>query len=119
MKKKILVLQKQSPYGSSLARDGLDYVLTSAAYDQEISLVFMAEGVWQLHANQSPQNIGQKSQAAALDVLGLYDIENVFVCAEDLSERQLTADDLSVDVEVVNRQFIKGLIQEQDAVIGF
>lgn len=119
MKKKILVLQKHAPYGSSLARDGLDYVLTSAAYDQDISIAFIADGVWQLMKNQAPDAIGQKSQSAALDVLSLYDIEQLYVCEEDLSERNLSKDDLSVDVELVKREQIQKLINDQDAVIGF
>lgn len=119
MKKKILVLQKQAPYGSSLARDGLDYVLTSAAYDQDISIAFIAEGVWQLVSGQHPEGIGQKSQSAALEVLSLYDVEDLYVCEEDLSERHLMLDQLAVQVQPLTRKQITQLIHEQDAVIGF
>lgn len=119
MKKKILVLQKQAPYGSSMARDGLDYVLTSAAYDQDISVAFIAEGVWQLVSDQRPEGIAQKSQSAALEVLSLYDVEDLYVCEEDLIERGLKLDQLAVQVKSLSREQIKQLIHEQDAVIGF
>lgn len=119
MKKKILVLQKHAPYGSSLARDGLDYVLTSAAYDQEMSIAFIAEGVWQLVNQQNPSEIGQKSQLAALQVLDIYDIENLYVCEEDLQERNLAKEQLGIDVKILNRDSIKQMIQTQDTVIGF
>jgi len=117
--KKILVLQKQAPYGSSLARDGLDYVLTSAAYDQDISMAFIGDGVWQLVKSQQPAEIKQKSQLAALDVLSLYDVEKLYACHEDLNARGLSPQDLGVDVTCIRRAEIKQLMVEQDHVIGF
>ena len=119
MNKNILVLQTQAPYGSSLARDGLDYVLTSAAYDQNISIVFMNDGVWQLKQNQAPSAIQQKSQLGAIEVLSLYGVESLFVCREDLTERGLPADNLPDNVSLIERSDIRTLMDAQDSIIRF
>ncbi len=50
--KKLLFISRHAPYGSSLARDALDAVLASSAYDQQLSLLFMDDGVFQLLKNQ-------------------------------------------------------------------
>src|SRR5690554_7301836 len=77
MQKRILLISRHAPYGSSIAREALDAVLASAAYDQQISLLFMDDGVFQLLAEQDPGSIGQKSFASMLSALPLYDVTNI------------------------------------------
>lgn len=119
MTKNILVLQTQAPYGTSLARDGLDYVLTSAAYDQNITIVFMNDGIWQLLPNQKPNSIQQKSQISAIEVLSLYDVDELYVCEEDLKKRQVDADCLPQGISIMNRESIRSLMNTQDSIIRF
>jgi tRNA 2-thiouridine synthesizing protein C len=119
MTKKILVIQRTAPYGSSLGREGLDYVLTSAAYDQNISLLFLGDGAFQLLSNQQTKNINLKSQLSALEILPLYDIENLYVTEEDLLERNLTKSQLGIKVDIIKRADVHNLIEQQDHVMGF
>lgn len=119
MNKNILVIQRTAPYGSSLAREGIDYVLTSAAYDQNISLLFLGDGVFQLLAEQDSKNIQLKNQLSALEVLPLYDIENLYITEEDLSERHLNKKQLGLNVNIISRSDVHALIAQQDHVVGF
>jgi tRNA 2-thiouridine synthesizing protein C len=119
MTKNILVIQRTAPYGSSLGREGLDYVLTSAAYDQNISLLFLGDGAFQLLSNQQSKHINLKNQLSALEVLPLYDIENLYVTQEDLSERNLSQSQLGIKVIVIKRADVHNLIEQQDHVVGF
>ena len=119
MSKNILVIQRTAPYGSSLAREGLDYVLTSAAYDQNIQMLFMADGVFQLVKTQDSSDIQLKSHLGAMEVLPLYDIEDLYVIQEDLTERSLTTDQLGLSVKVISRNDAHSLIDQQDHVMGF
>ena len=119
MSKNILVIQRTAPYGSSLAREGLDYVLTSAAYDQNIQMLFMADGVFQLVKTQDSSDIQLKSHLGAMEVLPLYDIEDLYVIQEDLTERNLTTDQLGLSVKVISRNDAHSLIDQQDHVMGF
>lgn len=119
MSNKILVMQRHAPYGNSIARDGLDYILTCAAYDQELSVIFMGDGVFQLIANQEPANIQLKTHLGVLELFELYDISRVYAVREDLLERHIAPDMLGIKVIEIDRQEVGHLIQQQHQVIGF
>jgi|MDTG01.3.fsa_nt_gb tRNA 2-thiouridine synthesizing protein C len=115
----ILILQRQAPYGSSIAREGLDFILTSAAYDQNLSVLFLTDGVFQLLTNQNSKAIELKNHAGALEVLPLYDIENLYAVSEDLMERSINPSDILAGVNIINREQAKQLIEQHTKVIGF
>ncbi len=119
MTNKLLIIQRSAPYGTSLAREGLDYILTSAAYDQDISILFLGDGVFQLLKNQDAQNIQLKSQIAAMEILPLYDIEKLYAVKEDLDERSLSTQMLGLEVTIISRKQVSQLTQQQDKVLSF
>ncbi|MEY8205608.1 MAG: sulfurtransferase complex subunit TusC [Bermanella sp.] len=119
MTHKILIIARSAPYGSSLAKEGLDYVLTSAAYDQEICLLFSGDGLFQLLKQQEPRGIHLKSQLAAMEILPLYDIENLLAVEEDLIERNIQSDQLGVKVRLIKRAEVGQLIHAHHKVISF
>ncbi len=119
MTNKILIIQRTAPYGSSLAREGLDYVLTSAAYDQDISLLFLGDGVFQLLKNQQSQDINLKPQGSALEILPLYDINKIYAVKEDLEERKLLDSDLAIKIQTVPRSAVSEFIKSQEKVVSF
>ncbi len=119
MTHKILIIARSAPYGSSLAREGLDYVLTSAAYDQDISLLFMGDGLFQLIKQQDSQAINLKSHIGAMEILPLYDIESFFAVQEDLIERGLNIEQLGLNVTIIKRTEVSQLINSQDKVLSF
>jgi tRNA 2-thiouridine synthesizing protein C len=115
----ILILQRHAPYGSSIAREGLDFILTSAAYDQNLTILFLGDGVFQLLNNQDSKAIELKNHASALEVLPLYDIENLFVIEEDLSERSIEHSQIMDNVNIITRAQGKVIIEQHTKVIGF
>jgi len=115
----ILILQRQAPYGSSLAREGIDYALTSAAYDQNISILFLGDGVFQTLKNQDSTGIQLKNHGSALEVLPLYEIENLYVIEEDLRARGLTTDQVLDSIAVISSAKGKDLIHSHKKIIGF
>lgn len=120
MNKKLLIISRQPPYGSSLPREALDVALAAAVYDQDISLLFMDDGVFQLVAEQSPEHLQQKNLAAVLSALPLYGIEQIFVHRESLEQRSLTPDDVSLEgVTLLSTADIKALIDQQDHLLSF
>ncbi|MEH6344701.1 MAG: sulfurtransferase complex subunit TusC [Bermanella sp.] len=119
MTNKILIIQRTAPYGSSLAREGLDYVLTSAVYDQDISLLFLGDGVFQLLKNQDSLGVNLKPQGSALEILPLYDISKIYAVKEDLQERSLLEADLILSVKTLSRNDISQFIKQQEKVVSF
>ena len=118
-KQDILILQRHAPYGSSLAREGLDFALTSAAYDQNLSLLFMGDGVFQVVGNQDSKNISLKSHSGALEVLPLYDIENLYAVKEDLEQRNIQESQLLEGIQIIDRQAANTLIHSHSKIVGF
>lgn len=118
--KKILFISRHAPYGSSLAKDALDAILASSAYDQQLGLLFMDDGVFQLLANQSPSAIKQKSFAALLPVLPLYDINSIYVHYESLEKRKIKPDELVLEsIQIIDSTAIGKLLAKQDQLLSF
>ena len=115
----ILILQRHAPYGSSIAREGLDFILTSAAYDQNLTVLFSFDGVFQLLQQQNSKNIELKNHASALDVLPLYDVENLYAIKEDLDGRNIHSNQIASSVKIIDREQAKALIEQHSKIIGF
>ncbi len=122
MPKNLLFVSRHAPYGQSIAREALDALLGAAAYGQNLSLLFMDDGVFQLLKRQNPSKLPQKSLAASLPVLPLYEVENIFVHCESLRERAIHRDALVFDtgqIQVIDSQGVAELIAEQDQILSF
>lgn len=118
--KKILFVSRQAPYGNSSAREALDALLAASAYDQDLSILFMDDGVFQLVAGQNPKVIQQKNLGASLQALELYGIENIYIQRESLEKRGLTATNLAIEkVQIVDSEQIKQLMSQQDQILSF
>ena len=118
--KKIMFISRHAPYGSSLAKDALDAILAASAYDQQLSLLFMDDGIFQLLKNQSANEIAQKSFAAILPVLPIYEINSVYVHRESLEKRQITINELVLDgVQIIDSATICSLLTQQDQLLSF
>ena len=118
--KKLLFVSRHAPYGSSLAKDALDAILAASAYDQQLSLLFMDDGVFQLLNNQHTHQIEQKSFSAILPVLALYEINSVYVHRESLENRQITINELVLDsVQIIDSAAISSLLAQQDQLLSF
>lgn len=118
--KKLLFISRHAPYGSSLAKDALDAILASSAYDQQLSILFMDDGVFQLLTNQAASEIAQKSFSSLLPVLPLYEINSIYVHYESLEKRQITINELVLDsVQVIDSSAICRLLAQQDQLLSF
>ncbi|MEJ2533872.1 MAG: sulfurtransferase complex subunit TusC [Halioglobus sp.] len=118
-RKTLLVIVRQSPYGSSLARASLDTALAAAALDQPVSLLFLGDGVLQLLPDQHSEAIGVKNIGRLLGSLPLYDIESVYIDAGAAARYQLDTKDLVLPVKPVDPAAVRRLINDCDNVIGF
>jgi tRNA 2-thiouridine synthesizing protein C len=92
--KKFLYLNRKAPYGTIYAWESLEVVLIGAAFDQEVSLMFMDDGVFQLVKGQDTSGIGMKNFSPTYRTLGDYEVKYIYVDADSLATRGLTQDDL-------------------------
>jgi tRNA 2-thiouridine synthesizing protein C len=117
--KKFAFINRKAPYGTVYALESLEVVLISAAFDQDVSLMFVDDGVYELKKGQATKAIGMKNFSPTYRALEGYDIEKLYVEKESLDERGLTEDDLLVDVEVLSRADMAALMEEQDVILSF
>ncbi|MCQ4056372.1 sulfurtransferase complex subunit TusC [Aeromonas sp. SG16] len=103
MNKKIAFICSRGPHGHAAGREGLDALLATSAMTDELALFLIGDGVLQLLKEQQPQTILQRHYAPTFKMLELYDIEEVYVCADSLAERGVTVEDLLIPVEILSR----------------
>ena len=131
--KKFCYLNRKAPYGTVYAWESLEVVLIGAAFDQDCSLVFVDDGVYQLTKGQDTTGLGIKNFAPTYAALGDYDIKKIYVEKESLEARGLTVDDLMKltwedededwaekdSIQVVSKAELTKIIDEQDVVLSF
>ncbi|MBB6521972.1 sulfurtransferase complex subunit TusC [Pseudoteredinibacter isoporae] len=116
--KNIALICHHSPYGSAKARELIDVALAAAAFDQNVSLIFMGAGVLQLKDGQDPSSIEQKNLGKLLSMLELYDIENIFALDSAIEQFGMKDGSLSAAAKVVDAQNIANWLQEQDICVS-
>lgn len=120
MQKKILLISRHAPYGNSTAREALDTALAASVYDQDISVLFMDDGIFQLLKNQHSQFINQKNIASTIPVLSLYGIENIYAHQNSLDERAIGIEELVLDdIKTLSTDDVKNLLTKQDHILSF
>ena len=117
--KKFMFLNRKAPHGTVYALEGLEVVLITAAFDQDVSLVFTDDGIYQLMKGIDTKGIEVKDFSKTYRALEGYDIEKLYVDRFSMEARGLTEDDLIVDVSVLSDDEMKNLMDEQDVVISF
>ncbi|MBT3195687.1 MAG: sulfurtransferase complex subunit TusC [Candidatus Ruthia sp.] len=131
--KKFMYLNRKASYGTAYAIESLEVVLIAAAFDQDVSLAFIDDGVYQIVEGQNTDGIGMKNFSKTFHALGDYDINKLYVSAESLEERGLTADDLmplvyededddweeKPSVKVVSNAELTKIMSDQDVCLSF
>jgi len=117
MKSYLFVLRKP-PHGGVYVQEMLDIILTTAAFDQKVSILLLDDGVFQLKNGQHPENVGMKDTAAIFNALEIYDVTAIYTEVESLRERGLNSDDLCLSVQLHYRNEIVGLMKRFDVVFA-
>jgi len=131
--KKILYVNRRAPHGSIYALESLEVVLIGAVFEQDVSLAFIDDGVYQLMLNQNTSDIGVKNFSPTYKALGDYDINQIYVEKESLELRGLSKENLlpltwedEVDdwtekdsIQVVSSKELTDIIEKQDVIFNF
>lgn len=131
--KKFLYVNRKAPYGTIYALESLEVVLIGAAFEQDVSLAFLDDGVFQLTKGQKTEGIGVKNFSPTFRALGDYDVTKLYVEKESLEERGLSEDDLQEimyededhdweekpSIRIVSRSEMADIMADQDVVLSF
>lgn len=119
IEKKIGIINRCLPHGSAQARESLDLTLAMSAFNESISLFFIADGIYQLLVEHEPNKSLQKHFQPLFKMLELYDIKNIYVCEQSLIQRGINQSSLMIDVTLVNKQQLKTTLALQDQLLSF
>jgi tRNA 2-thiouridine synthesizing protein C len=131
--KQFLYLNRKAPYGTIYAWESLEVVLIGAAFDQDVSLAFVDDGVFQLTKDQDTSAVGMKNFSPTYAALGDYEVKKIFVEKESLEERGLSLDDLQHltwededddwaekdSIHLVTRAEMTAIMDDADVVFSF
>jgi tRNA 2-thiouridine synthesizing protein C len=116
--RKFMFVNRRAPYGTIYALEGLEMVLITGAFDQDVSVVFMDDGVFQIVKGQDTKAVNMKNFSPTYRALEGYDIEKLYVERESIEARGLTAEDFVVPVKVLSAAELAGLMAEQHVIIS-
>ncbi len=117
--KKFMFVNRKAPYGTIYALESLEVVLITATFDQDVSLVFIDDGIYQLVKGQQTKDIGIKNFSPSYRALEGYDVEKLYVDRDSLELRGLSEKDLLVPVEVLDTDAMADLMEQQDVILSF
>jgi len=117
--KKFLYVNRKAPYGTIYALEMLEVVLIGAAFEQDVSLAFVDDGVYQLTKGQDTKGLEMKNFSPTFRALEDYDVTKLYVEKEALQARGLSEADLVVPVEVVSAQRMAEIMEGQDVILSF
>jgi len=133
MSKRFLYVNRKAPYGTIYALESLEVVLIGAAFEQDVSLAFLDDGVFQLTKGQQTDELGVKNFSPTYKALGDYDVNKIYVERESLEARGLTLDDLlpltyededddwaeKDSIKLVSASELAEIMEAQDVVLSF
>lgn len=128
-----MYLNRRSSFGTVYAIESLEVVLIAAAFEQDVSLAFIDDGVYQIVEGQNADGIGMKNFSKTFHALGDYEINKLYVSAESLEQRGLSSNDLmplvyededddwaeKPSVKVVSNVQLSKIMSEQDVCLSF
>ena len=126
--KKILFIFRSTPYRSTRAQEGVDAALAASIFNHNITVLFMDEGIWQLHNHQQSRGIKieaiqdqveRKNIAAQLESFPLYDIKELYVDRRALKRFSVKKNELILKPSLVNDKKIRSLIADNDIVLAY
>ena len=117
--KKFLYVNRKAPYGTIYALESLEVVLIGAAFDQDVSLAFLGDGVYQLVKGQDTKGLEMKNFSPTFRALEDYDVTKLYVEQEAMQARGLTEADLVVPVEAVSAERMAEIMESQDVILSF
>jgi len=117
--RKILFVFSKPPHSTLASKEGLDALLTVSAFGQKVSLLFLADGVFQLLCDQDPTALPAKNTAAMFSALEMYGIEDIYAHDSALKKRNLEASKLSIQLTALDDQQVSLLFNSQHTILSF
>lgn len=117
--KKFLFVNRKAPYGTIYALEALEVVMISAAFDQDVSLAFLDDGIFQIVKGQETTFIGMKNFSQTYRALEDFGDTKLYVERESMEARGISESDFIVPAEVISVREMAELMASQDIILSF
>ena len=115
----LLFITTRAPWSSAAPAACTDLLLTAGVFEQQVSLAFLGDGVWQLQPGQDGSQLRQKTLADLFPALELYEVRQVYVEARALQTRGLRVDELLIPVQMLDSAGLRELLATHDRSLVF
>ncbi|MDR5885570.1 DsrE family protein [Vreelandella janggokensis] len=115
----LLVIIRHAPHNSNWLREGLDAALVGAAFGQSVRLLFMGQGALALCREQQAGAPGQKASLPTIDMLEMYDIDQLNVPQRVLDDLKLPLEALVDGVTPLSEEQVKALFSQNRPILNF
>lgn len=113
------IIISNPPFNAISGKEGVDLALVCAAFDHQVNLIFVDQGVLHLVNNQDGSFFLDKLHDKQLGALEYYEIENLYAENESLARFQLTNKDLLDSVKCISSTKIRQLVNSSTHTVNF
>ena len=117
--KNLLFVFDKAPHSSPASKEGLDALLTASAFGQNVTLLLIGDGIYQIMKDQDPSLLPTKNTAAIFQALDMYGIEKIVTLQSTLNDRNLTTADLAIECSIISNGKIADLYSAQQQILSF
>jgi len=116
---KLLYVFTQAPYSTAFGQEALDAALIGASFEQECSLLFIHDGVFQLKSEQNVGENGLKQYSKTYKAARDFGVEHIYIDELSMLARGVMDDELIVEAQRLDSLAVSSLIGEQFRVFTF
>ncbi len=117
--KKLGFVFRSHPHSTAKGREGLDALLATSAYSENIAVFFIGAGVTQLVANQNTDPIYCRNYAPAFKLMALYDIEEIYTCLESTKEHAVSPEQFAIETQCLTKAELNIRLHDCDKLLIF
>jgi len=125
-----MIVVRKAPHGSIYVQEAQEVMLIVAAYEMELSVVFIDDGVFALKSGQDTKELGTKSFMPIFTALIDWEIENVYIDEDSMKNRGMSEEQIitigedeeteePVKPKIMSTSDIQILMKKQDTVLSF
>ena len=106
------------PHTDTRGREGLDALLATASYSENLQVFFIDSGVMQLLKNQHPTTVYTRNHIDSFKLLDMYGLPCYF-CQESLHQFGRQQEDLIIQPQPLSKTNIASMIHTCDHILTF
>ncbi|ARU57056.1 protein required for 2-thiolation step of mnm(5)-s(2)U34-tRNA synthesis [Oleiphilus messinensis] len=117
--KKVLFIIRSGPFDGLKAREAIDAVLATAAFEQHVTVHFQDEGVRLLNRDMNPEALKSKNLGKMIKAFGMYGVSSISVSTGDCKRYNCSPENAVTTFTTLDQNGVRELIANQDVTLVF